>query len=120
MTTRRTTASQFVSVLESAFLRAMAEPARLEILGVLLLHGPADVSTIADEVPQERSVVSRHLKLLLDAGILVVRREGRRRVYAVDGQSILRRFERILEEARSLAQDCCPVPLARKGRKGMR
>ncbi len=109
MTTRKSTATQFVKVLESAFLRALAEPARLEILKVLLLHGSADIGSIASHLPTERSVVSRHLKVLLNANIVAVQREGRRRIYAIDGQAILRRFGAILEQARSLASVCCPV-----------
>jgi len=96
-------------VLESAFLRALAEPSRLEILKVLLVHGPADVGTIASYLPNERSVVSRHLKVLLDARIVNVHKESRRRVYAVDGQAILHRFEVILAQVRSVASICCPL-----------
>jgi len=108
MTTRKATATDLAQVLESAFLRALAEPSRLEILKVLLVHGPADVGTIASHLPNERSVVSRHLKVLLEARIVNVRRESRRRVYAVDGQAILRRFEVILAQLRSVASICCP------------
>lgn len=100
--------AKLVEVLDSSFLRALAEPSRLEILKVLLERGPSDVGTIAERVPQERSVVSRHLKVLLDAGIVASARRGRHRVFAVDGQAILVRFERILALARSVAAVCCP------------
>jgi DNA-binding transcriptional ArsR family regulator len=100
--------AKLVEVLDSAFLRALAEPSRLEILKVLLERGPSDVGMIAARVPQERSVVSRHLKVLLDAGIVASARRGRHRVFAVDGQAILARFERILAFARSVAASCCP------------
>jgi len=88
--------AKLVEVLDSSFLRALAEPSRLEILKVLLERGPSDVGTVAAYVPQERSVVSRHLKVLLDAQIVTSARRGRHRVLAVDGQAILVRFERIL------------------------
>jgi len=54
-------------------------------------------------------VLPRHLKVLLSANIVAVQREGRRRIYAIDGQAILRRFGAILEQARSLASVCCPA-----------
>jgi DNA-binding transcriptional ArsR family regulator len=123
MTTRKATARDLAEVLESAFLRALAEPSRLEILKVLLVHGPADVGTIASHLPNERSVVSRHLKVLLGARIVNVRRESRRRVYAVDGQAILHRFEVILAQVRSVASICCPPapgPRRRIGQPGAR
>jgi DNA-binding transcriptional ArsR family regulator len=104
--------AKLVEVLDSSFLRALAEPSRLEILKVLLEQGPSDVGTIAARVPQERSVVSRHLKVLLDAQIVTGARRGRHRVFAVDGQAILVRFERILALARSVAAVCCPPGVA--------
>jgi DNA-binding transcriptional ArsR family regulator len=118
MRTRQATAADLALVLESAFLRALAEPSRLELLKVLLVHGPADVGTIASHLPNERSVVSRHLKVLLDARIVNVRRESRRRVYVVDGQAVIRRFEVILAQVRAVASICCPPPPG--GREGSR
>ncbi len=100
--------AKLVDVLDSSFLRALAEPSRIDIMKVLLVRGPLDVGAIAARVPQERSVVSRHLKVLLDAGIVAGVRRGRHRVYGIDGQAILARFERILALARSVAALCCP------------
>ena len=54
-------------------------------------------------------MVSRHLKVLLDARIVASVRRGRHRVYGVDGQAILARFERILAQARHVAAVCCPL-----------
>ena len=105
-------ALEFVDLLESAFLRALAEPARLEVLRVLLTHGPLDVGSIAEQLPQERSVVSRHLRLLAEAGILIRHRRGRYCTYALDGGSVLARFEGMLKRARALAAACCPASAA--------
>jgi DNA-binding transcriptional ArsR family regulator len=101
-------AGTLADVLDSAFLRALAEPSRLDVLKVMLAAGPSDVGTIAAHLPLERTVVSRHLKVLHDAGIVAVERVGRRRVYALDGQAILARFEIILDRAREVAAVCCP------------
>lgn len=100
--------AKLVEVLDSSFLRALAESSRIEILKVLLQRGPSDVGAIAARVPQERSVVSRHLKVLLAAGIVSSARRGRHRIYGIDGQALLARFERILGLARSVAAVCCP------------
>lgn len=108
MSARVTTAAELVAALDSSFFRALAEPSRLAILGALVLHGPADIAAVAAHLPQERSVVSRHLKVLLDAGILRVERDGRRRVFSVDGPAVVARFEALLAQVRSLATVCCP------------
>jgi hypothetical protein len=52
---RLAVADELARVLESPLLRALTEPSRLELLKVLILHGPADVGTLADHLPQERS-----------------------------------------------------------------
>lgn len=108
---RERAATAMMEVLNSAFLRALTEPARLELLRVLLLHGPADVATIASHLPQDRSVISRHLKLLEQAGIVESQQDGRHRIYGVNGASFVETLEAILGKTKSLASACCP-PLA--------
>lgn len=112
MTTRARAAATMIQVLDSDFLRALTEPARLELMKVLLLHGPADIGTLASHLPQDRSVVSRHLKVLEQAGIVQVERQGRHRIYALDGAAFLGTLEDILTKTRALTSICCP-PLPR-------
>ncbi|MDI3290194.1 TauD/TfdA family dioxygenase [Polyangium sp. 15x6] len=56
---RERAAQALLEVFHTPFLRAMTEPARIQIVRVLLVQGPLDVGAIAERVPQERSVVSR-------------------------------------------------------------
>ncbi|MBZ4417091.1 helix-turn-helix transcriptional regulator [Myxococcus sp. RHSTA-1-4] len=105
---RARSVDELITLLDSAFLRALTEPARLELLKVLLRHGPADVGAIAARLPQDRSVISRHLKVLHDVGVVRARSEGRHRIYEVDGQSFLSSFEGLLSRVRELAPVCCP------------
>ena len=44
MTTRETAAASLVQVLDSEFLRALTEPARLVLMKVLLLEGPSEAA----------------------------------------------------------------------------
>jgi DNA-binding transcriptional ArsR family regulator len=46
------------------FFKTMSEPVRLEILKFLMVNGRSDIGTIAEHMPQDRSVISRHLNLL--------------------------------------------------------
>ncbi len=112
MVSRARAAARIVEVLDSPVLRALAEPARLEVLRVLLLHGPADIGALASHLPQDRSVVSRHLKTLEDAGLVRAERDGRHRIYELDGAAFIGALERILGEARALAAVCCPPAAA--------
>ena len=108
MKPREKAAAELVAILDSAFLRALTEPARLELLRVMLLHGPADIGTLAGHLPQDRSVISRHLGVLERAGIVTARSEGRRRIYALDGTAFVRTLESILGTTRRLVDICCP------------
>src|SRR5437868_13722743 len=56
-------------------LRAAAEPTRLRLL-VLCARGELTVSDLTDILGQSQPRVSRHLKLLCDAGLLDRFREG--------------------------------------------
>lgn len=105
---RQRAASALVEIFGSPFLRAMTEPARIEIVRVLLLHGPLDVGELARHVPQERSVVSRHLRLLEEAGLVAATRDGKRRVFALDGLRLLAELEAITAKVRTLTPACCP------------
>jgi DNA-binding transcriptional ArsR family regulator len=118
MTTRETAAASLVQVLDSEFLRALTEPARLALMKVLLLEGPLDIASLAAHVPQDRSVVSRHLKVLEQAGIVAVERRGRHRIYALDGATFIRTLEDILTKAKSLTATCCPPPPTSRARHG--
>ena len=121
MTARDRAAARIVELLDAPFLRALTEPARLEVLRTLLVKGPADVGAIAAALPQHRSVITRHLQTLEAAGVVRGVRDGRRHVYAIDGGALVGGLERLLGEVRELAAACCPpadlIPATRLRRR---
>lgn len=72
-------------------LAALADPTRRQIFEALAA-GPSPVGALAARVPVSRPAVSQHLKVLSDAGLVVCRAEGTRRLYAIrpDGLAELR------------------------------
>ena len=50
----------------------------------MLVEGPTAVNELARRLPVSRPAVSQHLKLLKDAGLVLVRQAGRHRIYEVD------------------------------------
>src|SRR6516225_11917080 len=70
-----------------AGLRAAAEPTRLRLL-TLCAHGELTVSELTQILGQSQPRVSRHLKLLCEAGLLERFREGTHAFYtlAKDGE----------------------------------
>jgi DNA-binding transcriptional ArsR family regulator len=59
---------------------ALGDPTRREILR-LLSDGDKPVREIADALPISRPAVSRHLRLLKDAGMVSEQPDGTRRIY---------------------------------------
>jgi DNA-binding transcriptional ArsR family regulator len=66
---------------------ALADPHRRAILE--LLHGgERSVREIADEMPITRPAVSRHLRLLKEAGLVASSAEGTRRLYRLHDEGL--------------------------------
>src|SRR3954449_11156245 len=66
---------------------ALGDPNRRAIVE-LLAAGDRSVQQIADALPISRPAVSRHLRLLKDAGLVTDRAEGTRRLYRLHGEGI--------------------------------
>ena len=65
-----------------ATLSALAEPNRLRIVD-LLREGPRPVGEIVGRLRLQQPQVSKHLRTLGEAGLVVVRPEAQRRIYAL-------------------------------------
>jgi len=87
--------NELTEVLDSKFLKTLSEPVRIDILKFLILKGQSDIGTIAENMPQDRSVVSRHLNLMHEVGILKGGKDGRHMLYEVDGEVFLNKLESI-------------------------
>jgi len=64
-------------------LDALADPTRRRIVE-LLADDERSAGEIASHFPTSRPGVSRHLRVLHDAGLVRVREDGRRRLYSLD------------------------------------
>jgi DNA-binding transcriptional ArsR family regulator len=71
----------------SMALQALGDPTRREIFE-RLARRPQAVIDLANALPVSRPAVSQHLRVLKDAGLVMVRRQGTRHVYQVDPKGI--------------------------------
>jgi len=62
---------------------ALADPHRRAML-TLMLERPRAVGELVDQLGLSQPGTSKHLRVLREAGLVQVRREAQRRVYAVD------------------------------------
>ena len=74
-------------------LQCLSDPTRRRVFE-RLRSGPQSVGVLAKGLPVSRPAVSQHLKVLKEAGLVVDRSEGARRVYYIDpdGLGELRRW----------------------------
>lgn len=66
-----------------AVVQALSDNNRRAILETLR-QGPATVNEIAGNLAIARPGVSRHLRVLREAGLVRVRKDAQRRIYAID------------------------------------
>jgi DNA-binding transcriptional ArsR family regulator len=74
--------NQSIPVDPERILDALGEPVRRRILEVLT-EGPTPVGVLADRLPVGRPGVSKHLRVLSDAGLVQRRTSGTRNLYAL-------------------------------------
>jgi DNA-binding transcriptional ArsR family regulator len=63
-------------------LHALADESRRTVLGILRDH-PASAGELAEALPIARPGVSRHLRVLREAGLVDVRQDAQRRIYTL-------------------------------------
>jgi len=84
--------------------KALGDATRLKIL-LFLRDGEKCVCEIVPHVDQLQPVVSRHLKILKDCGILKFRKDGNRRLYSITDPDFTKVLDSIdVELTQSLSQ----------------
>jgi DNA-binding transcriptional ArsR family regulator len=101
-------AADLAGVLDSSFFLALAEPARIELLKVLLLSGRSDVASLTAQLPQDVSVISRHLRILHTAGIVKREKVQRHVYYELDAQACKNKFRSLYQRVECILDTCCP------------
>ena len=70
-----------------AVLHALADESRRTVLEILRDH-PATAGELAEALPIARPGVSRHLRVLREAGLVDVRQEAQRRIYSLRPEAL--------------------------------
>jgi DNA-binding transcriptional ArsR family regulator len=96
--------NKFVTRLSvDAVAQALADPIRRDILRILRAHS-ATAGALAGAFDVSRPAVSRHLRVLREAGLVRDELRGRERVYQID-LSALTELEAFLHELRATGAD---------------
>ncbi len=82
-----TIARKAVADADADVFAALAHPVRRELLDQLAAGGRS-VKTLAAPFGTTRQAISQHLRILLAAGLVVERRQGRERIYELRAQPL--------------------------------
>jgi ArsR family transcriptional regulator len=97
---------QLEATIDPRLFKALSDPTRISILvNLATCCGPQTVTQAAGCCCVDLSVVSRHLGILRDAGVLTVQKKGREMYYTV-------RYDELCRTLRQLADAlaaCCPA-----------
>ena len=69
-------------------LQALADPSRRAMLEILRDH-PASAGELAEALPIARPGVSRHLRVMREAGLVDVRPDAQRRIYSLRPEAFM-------------------------------
>ena len=83
--------------------RALAEPNRLQIVD-LLLREPLPVGVVAERLGMRQPQASKHLKALSDSGLVEMRADAQRRIYALRPEP-LQELDRWLDRYRGMWEE---------------
>jgi DNA-binding transcriptional ArsR family regulator len=75
-------------VIAGATMEVIAEPSRRQILDELL-NGERPVNDLVTRLSMSQPAVSKHLRVLRDAGLVAVRADGQRRLYRLRPESLI-------------------------------
>jgi DNA-binding transcriptional ArsR family regulator len=67
---------------------ALAEPRRRRIIEILASRGQVSATEISKKFDITAQAVSQHLKVLLNAKLVVMRKQGQRHIYQINPASI--------------------------------
>lgn len=67
--------------------QAIADPTRREIIN-LIAHQSLNLNAIADSFDVSRPAISKHIKILAECGLVVIRQQGRERYCEADLKSL--------------------------------
>ncbi len=86
-------------------LKALADPVRWQIVCQMAMVDELARNTLEDTLPVSKPTISYHTKLLIQAGLVDVRKEGRNSYYTLR-RRVLRE---LMDELRTLAPGSRPV-----------
>lgn len=85
MPTRR---KRFDDSAVSLVFSALGDPTRLRLVQRLVDRAPLSATQLGEGLPVTRQGVAKHLRVLMKAGVVTARKQGRERLFTLDPNSV--------------------------------
>src|SRR5688500_11158470 len=97
----------------TSLFKALGEPNRMAIFSQICTSSAsgsrqANVNEIKSCCDVDLSVVSRHLSVLKDAGVLSAEKKGKEVLYSVNGKELASLLRNLADEIEKSSAACCP------------
>jgi ArsR family transcriptional regulator len=102
--------------LVAARFRVMAEPVRLRILQALEANGEMTIGELTEALELSQPNVSKHVKTLLEAGLVARRQEGNTVFCAISDESVFELCDLVCSSLRERLEEQSAAFGARAGR----
>lgn len=103
--------------LVAARFRVLAEPVRLRILQALDAHGEMSITELTEALELSQPNVSKHVKILTDAGLVARRQEGNVVYCAIADESVFRLCDLVCSSLRDRLSSQSAVLAPRASRR---
>src|SRR5258708_884301 len=70
----------FINIMRRDVFQAIADPTRRKIIN-MIAHKPLNVNSVAGKFEVSRAAIYKHVKILTECGIIVIKQHGRERYY---------------------------------------
>ena len=107
MAVSKTAEFETMPVQLARYFKALAHPARVEIIRVLARRGTCVCGEIVDELPLAQATVSQHLKALKEAGLIHGEIEGPSVCYCLNYDALQSMHEAVASYFDAIKPTCC-------------
>lgn len=98
--------NEISNAIDFDFFKTLFDPVRIEIIRYLAVYGAKNITEIAENLPQDRSVISRHLDLMYRFEIVSKTKIGRNIYNEVNSQMIFDKFKLTTDQLEKLINNC--------------
>ncbi|CAE6492893.1 MAG: metalloregulator ArsR/SmtB family transcription factor [Candidatus Nitrosotenuis sp.] len=91
-------------------LKCICEETRFNILELLQKNNEMSVNDLVMKLKKDQPLVSHHLRLLKECGIVTASERGKMTMYAIANKDISRMISDIVKTSEKMATVCCETP----------